>query len=176
MSRVTSSSTTHSCSSLWNISTTLHQPSRGSPTARLLSDLGSCGTTCNLTLTSRRSSSWHSNSAPIGCHYPSSWGRRQHAAGCTQTEIARCNNRFAPVVRLPRQRGRACNYRTRALCHVRSLLSDDLADSGVQHRDIQARLLQRHAVRCARHHLRHPATGSEQLGQSCLPARRSNRC
>jgi len=50
-------------------------------------------------------------------------------------------------------------------------------DSGVQHRGIQAWLLQRYAVRCARHHLRRPAMGSEQLGQSRLSAsaRRSNR-
>ena len=34
----------------------------------------------------------NSTSAPIGCHYPSGRGRRQQAAGCTQVEVARCNN------------------------------------------------------------------------------------
>jgi len=35
---------------------------------------------------------WNSTSAQIGCHYPSGRGRWQQAAGCTQAEVARCNN------------------------------------------------------------------------------------
>jgi len=46
----------------------------------------------------------HSTSALIGCHYTSGRGRWQQAAGCSQAEVARCNNRSATAVRLPCQR------------------------------------------------------------------------
>ena len=72
----------------------------------------------------------NSTSAPIGCHYPSGLGRQQ-AAGRTQAEVARRNNRFTPAVRLPCQR---CSKgvqlpHTRPIRHVPSLLSDDMAQT-----------------------------------------------
>ena len=44
---------------------------------------------------------WNSTSAQISCHYLSGRGHRQQDAGRTQAEVARCNHRFAPAVRLP---------------------------------------------------------------------------
>ena len=172
VSHIISSPTTHSCRSPWK-STTPHQPLRGSPTAQLLFGLGSCGTICNSTRTSQTPSS-------LEQHLSSDWLLLSEPAGRTQAEVARCNNRFAPAVRLPCQRRRnwACNYYTRALRHVRSLLSDDLAQT-VACSIVASRLDYCNAVMYGapadRHHLRRPATGSEQFGQSRLSARRSNR-
>ena len=71
---------------------------------------------------------WHSTLAQIGCHYLS----RQQAAGHTQAEVARCNNNIDTGLRLDchaKNVAMACNYHTGALRHVRSLLSDDLAQT-----------------------------------------------
>jgi len=96
------------------------------PTAsRLLSGLGSCRTICNSTWTSWRPSSWeqHLNSDRLPLKVAGSRlqvAPKLKSLGVTIDSRLRFDCHAKDVAR-------ACNYHTRALRHVRSLLSNNLA-------------------------------------------------
>ena len=72
----------------------------------------------------------HRDTAPVGCHHPSSWGRRQQVAGRTEAEflgVTIDSNLWFDYN--ARHVARACNYHTRALLYVRSLLTEDLSQT-----------------------------------------------
>ena len=118
----------------WRLISSVCWRHAGSPTAQPLFDCGSCVTTYSSMQTSLRvwgGHSWHCTSAPVGCYYPRSRGGRQQAAGCAKAEVAR-RKTIDSHLRFDchaKEVVRACNYHTRALRHVRTVLTDDLAQT-----------------------------------------------
>ena len=111
-SHIISLLTTRNCSSPCT-SLMLIRLSKGSPTAHLPFDCGSCVTTYSSTQTSLRSSllALHLSSGRLLISAKS----RSPEAGCTKAEVTRRNDRLAPAIRLSRQGD--------SLRHVRTLLS-----------------------------------------------------
>jgi len=125
----TSSLTTRSCSSAWT-ALMLHRPSTDSHTSPLQFTCGSCRTSCSSTPTSRRLSSL---ALLLSCqhHYTVDVARstlpvspQLKSLGVTGMNID--SNWFDCHAR---NVAKACNFHTRALHHVCSLLTDDVAQT-----------------------------------------------